>query len=81
MCVCVEHAPRPHLLYCWLRQPGHFWQADHIVPVAEGGGMCELSNFRTLCTKCHAQETKRQQHRARLGTTSGVGDIRDMLSP
>jgi hypothetical protein len=27
---------------------GDFWQADHIVPVAEGGGECDLSNYRTL---------------------------------
>eukprot|EP00976_Prorocentrum_cordatum_P075602 1181956-Prorocentrum_minimum.AAC.10 len=27
---------------------GDFWQADHIVPVAEGGGECDLNNYRTL---------------------------------
>lgn len=43
---------------------GLFWQADHIVPVAEGGGLCCLDNFRTLCTPCHAQCTR--QLRARL---------------
>src|SRR5947209_4294869 len=25
------------------------WDADHIVPVAEGGGECDLENIRTLC--------------------------------
>jgi 5-methylcytosine-specific restriction endonuclease McrA len=34
------------------------WEADHIVPVAEGGGCCGLENYRTLCWKCHAGETK-----------------------
>lgn len=29
------------------------WDADHIVPVMEGGGECDLSNMRTLCLKCH----------------------------
>ena len=29
------------------------WDADHIVPVAEGGGECDLDNLRTLCLKCH----------------------------
>ncbi len=29
------------------------WDADHIVPVAEGGGECDLSNMQTLCLKCH----------------------------
>ena len=31
----------------------HLWDADHIVPVALGGGECDLSNMRTLCLKCH----------------------------
>ncbi len=29
------------------------WDADHILPVVEGGGECDLSNIRTLCLKCH----------------------------
>ncbi len=29
------------------------WDADHILPVAEGGGECDLQNIRTLCLKCH----------------------------
>lgn len=33
------------------------WQADHIVPVAEGGGQCGLDGYRTLCRACHARET------------------------
>jgi 5-methylcytosine-specific restriction protein A len=33
------------------------WDADHIVPVVEGGGECDLSNMRTLCLKCHRVET------------------------
>ena len=39
---------------CW----GSFWQADHIVPVCEGGGLCGLEGLRTLCTRCHKRETK-----------------------
>ena len=34
------------------------WQADHITPVVEGGGMCGLENYRTLCALCHRKETK-----------------------
>lgn len=34
------------------------WQADHIVPVAEGGGDCGLDNLRTLCSWCHARATR-----------------------
>lgn len=35
----------------------HLWDADHIIPVAEGGGECDLSNMRTLCLKCHREAT------------------------
>jgi hypothetical protein len=34
-----------------------FWDADHILPVAEGGGQCDLVNMRTLCLRCHRSET------------------------
>jgi 5-methylcytosine-specific restriction endonuclease McrA len=33
------------------------WDADHIVPVAEGGGQCDLTNMRTLCLRCHRAAT------------------------
>ena len=41
-----------------------WWEADHIVPVVEGGGQCDLSNFRTLCVRCHWKVTR--ELRARL---------------
>jgi len=34
------------------------WQADHIIPVIEGGGCCGLDNYQTLCTRCHKEDTK-----------------------
>lgn len=34
------------------------WQADHIVPVIEGGAN-HLDNIRTLCVPCHKAETAR----------------------
>ncbi len=40
-----------------------FWDADHIVPVAEGGGECDLSNIRTLCLWCHEDQTKKLRTR------------------
>lgn len=35
-----------------------FWEADHIVPVCEGGGACGLENLRTLCVPCHREATR-----------------------
>ncbi|HZT38014.1 MAG TPA: HNH endonuclease signature motif containing protein [Bryobacteraceae bacterium] len=51
----------------WGLRPGQrasLWDADHIVPVAEGGGECDLSNIRTLCIRCHREATR--ELRARL---------------
>lgn len=33
------------------------WDADHMVPVCEGGGECDLENLRTLCLRCHRAAT------------------------
>lgn len=33
------------------------WEADHIVPVADGGGECGLENYRLLCRPCHLRVT------------------------
>jgi 5-methylcytosine-specific restriction enzyme A len=46
------------------------WDADHITPVAEGGGECDLDNLRTLCLTCHRQKTS--ELRERLGKARSV---------
>jgi hypothetical protein len=33
------------------------WEADHIVPVYNGGGACTIDNFQTLCPSCHIEKT------------------------
>lgn len=33
------------------------WDMDHVVPVVEGGGSCDLANLRTLCIGCHKRAT------------------------
>jgi 5-methylcytosine-specific restriction enzyme A len=39
------------------------WDADHVLPVCEGGGECDLENLRTLCLICHRRETQALRHR------------------
>lgn len=34
------------------------WQADHVLEVAEGGGLCGLEGIRTLCLWCHKDATR-----------------------
>lgn len=46
------------------------WDADHILPVAEGGGQCDLDNLRTLCLPCHREATAQLQLRLRSGRSS-----------
>jgi len=41
------------------------WDADHIRPVAEGGGQCDLDNLRTLCLPCHREVTADLRRRLR----------------
>jgi 5-methylcytosine-specific restriction endonuclease McrA len=48
------------------------WDADHIVPVAEGGGECDLSNMRTLCLKCHRNHTAALRERLRGASEPGL---------
>lgn len=43
------------------------WDADHVIPVAEGGGECDLANMRTLCLKCHREATAALRKRLRGG--------------
>lgn len=41
----------------WNTHNHQLWEADHIIPVILGGGCCGLDNYRTLCLKCHKEET------------------------
>jgi 5-methylcytosine-specific restriction protein A len=43
------------------------WDADHIRPVAEGGGECDLDNLRTLCLCCHREVTADLRRRLKAG--------------
>lgn len=50
------------------------WDADHIHPVAEGGGECDLDNIRTLCLRCHRAATLQLRERLRSGRVQSVSD-------
>lgn len=53
-------ANRASLLAHWglgRRSRKSLWDADHILPVIEGGGECDLENIRTYCLRCHRQAT------------------------
>ncbi len=56
----LDYAARRQFLRTWGLKEGarkSLWDADHIRPVAEGGGQCDLSNIRTLCLLCHRAST------------------------
>lgn len=62
----LDYAARRRFLKEWQlteRSRRSMWDADHILPVAEGGGECDLSNMRTLCLKCHRQATSELRRR------------------
>jgi len=67
--------PLDALLMDWKwRTSGRQWDADHILPVALGGGECEIDNLRTLCIWCHRRETavlSRERAAARRGGIQG----------
>lgn len=42
-----------------------FWEADHIVPVAEDGWRLGLENFQTVCIFCHRRKSTHDVRRIR----------------
>ncbi len=55
-------------------QERDFWQADHEMAVAEGGGSTGLDNLRTLCTPCHGVETEKLLARLKTLPSSASSD-------
>jgi len=62
---------------------GDFWEADHVVAVAEGGGESDLQNFQTLCVPCHAKKSRAQKERSktekRKKAAEGTADLRSFF--
>ena len=52
----LDYAARQQFEKEWGRRR-HLWDADHVLPVSQGGGECDLSNMRTLCLPCHKKVT------------------------
>lgn len=67
-------AVRAELLAMWglafVAARRSLWDADHIVPVVEGGGQCDLENLRTLCLPCHREQTAELRRRLRASLSS-----------
>lgn len=37
------------------------WEADHVVPVSQGGGLVGLNGFQSLCVVCHQRKSIRER--------------------
>jgi hypothetical protein len=62
----LDYAARRKFLKEWRLAEGSrksLWDADHVIPVAEGGGQCDLRNMRTLCLLCHRKATSALRER------------------
>ena len=67
----LDYSARKLFLRQWKLREGSrksLWDADQIVPVAEGGGQCDLSNMRTLCLLCHRAATAELRARLKKNT-------------
>jgi 5-methylcytosine-specific restriction protein A len=56
----------------------NLWDADHVVPVVEGGGECDLSNMRTLCVRCHREATAALRRR-RVKKSAGMAGAAEVM--
>lgn len=55
------------------------WEADHIMPVVEGGGCCGLDGYRTLCVPCHRDQTAALAARRATAKRRAVATRLDVL--
>ncbi|PVU89896.1 hypothetical protein BB559_004886 [Furculomyces boomerangus] len=51
---------------CTCVTSGMFWEAAHIVDIQDGGGVCGLEGYRTLCVPCHEKESRLMDERKSL---------------
>ena len=67
--------------YRWYFRRSSYWDADHIVPVVEGGGECTLENMRTLCVPCHQRVTRELARRRASQRRQAKRQYRGILAP
>ena len=68
-------ARRQEMMAYWglkLKLRKSLWDADHIVPVVEGGGECDMANIRTLCLRCHRAATAALRERIRRAKVAAM---------
>lgn len=55
------------------------WEADHIIPVFLGGGLCTIENLQTLCYDCHKEKSKFQLEFQRNAISSQAASTANMI--
>lgn len=45
-----------------LQEESPAWEANHVVPVYDGGGCCTIENLEPLCLSCHRGVSADQAH-------------------
>jgi hypothetical protein len=79
---CKEKIEERYIKEGWAPLYGRRWyDADHVLPVAEGGGPRDWpldkdygQNLRTLCHPCHKEETKKLMERLKKKKKNGKQD-------
>jgi 5-methylcytosine-specific restriction enzyme A len=70
---------------CWVTHNHQLWEADHIIPVVEGGGCCGLEGYQTLCLKCHKLDTaelaKRLANKKKIDKEARKGQLTLLEQP
>lgn len=52
----------------------HWWEANHVLAVVEGGGLCGLEGMETLCIPCHREHTAALAARRAAGRRPPSGE-------
>jgi 5-methylcytosine-specific restriction endonuclease McrA len=59
-------------------------QADHVIPIAQGGSRYDISNGQCLCIACHGRKTRSEQQataKAKAEATPGLENLSRYPTP